>query len=162
MISKPRPQESGHPVHALGISAILKSSDRFRMLDELVRGKSWQLLEAGIFSPVDTAEYGAPALDALTLRHSPLIQRSRAIMEGKFDVFPSVDEIRQFCSEAEASVNRLLDWAEQQPDSWRPRRVGVVDEARRRGEHGEIFWPGPVDAYTDRKPKSFPCPKDMK
>lgn len=151
MISTTFPEESEHKVHALGITAILRTfNSPMGLLADVTNGNTTSLLKRRLLTP-PIATANEPSLDDLAISTTPCLWGYRQLFDSRGKTQASTAELRDLFVQAEKSFAHLRGWGQHQTSTMCPHMVGIAGEKEIKGPHGVVFWAGPVDIYYDRE-----------
>lgn len=155
MISATFAGESEHKVHALGITAILRTSNSpMGLLADVISGCTTSLLKRRLLTPPGISDNGT-SLDDLAFSTTPALWRARQLFDAAGKPRASASELNELFLQAERSFLELGRWEQHQGATVSPQTVGIAGEREIKGPHGAVFWTGPVDVYYDRKANQF-------
>lgn len=159
MISTTFPEESEHRVHALGITAIIRTfNSPMGLLADVTNGNTTSLLKRRLLTPPD-ASATALSLDDLALSSTRALWGYHAVFDTAGKPRASMNEVRNLFWQAVNSSRDLSNWAVSQ-DAWmQPQTVGTAGKREIKGQHGTVFWAGPVEIFYDRKSTPYICRK---
>lgn len=82
------------------------------------------------------------------MRCNPLFKRAKIILE---DASSSVHELEGLLQASLDIHWAFKGWVTSQSEEWMPRTVYTIGEMTALSSPHPFCWPGPVDAYLDRK-----------
>ena len=145
------PEESEHRVHALGVTAIIRTfNSPMGLLADVTSGNTTSLLKRRLLTPPDASDT-ALSLDELALSSTRALWGYHEIFDTAGKPRASMKEVTDLFWQAVKSFRDLSDWAVGQ-DAWmQPHIVGTAGKQEIQGQHGAVFWAGPVEIFYDRK-----------
>ncbi|KAI9148244.1 Transcription factor dbaG [Paramyrothecium foliicola] len=149
IISSVQSGDNEHSVHALGITAILRTNNSPFALIKDGPGESNTIQSLpGLFSP--PAAGLTASLDELAVTIGKVFERSTKHFDLNQSALHDEAELRRLFSDAEKCFEILIGWDQSQPQAWQPMYIGTATCSQLSGHYGTICWPGKVYVYLDR------------
>jgi hypothetical protein len=154
-MSTPSPDEGDHMVHALGITALLRTHNSpLGLVADFARGSLNGFMERGLLNPPNAA--GGPAeesLDNMTLELFSVFTEYEVLL-GKMRAAGPPDpwRLRRLFRETQGGFDKIMQWQRTQRILDPAQFAGIAGDSLVERAHGCVFWPGRIDVYKDRKP----------